>query len=68
MSEVAEVSAAMIDGKMTAILNKYPEMIDAIHFSDQYTGPKPTDDQVIWILNDSFASTVHYVTCVTGGD
>ena len=49
MSEVAEVSAAMIDGKMTAILNKYPEMIDAIHFSDQYTGPKPTDDQVMVI-------------------
>ena len=46
MSEVAEVSAAMIDGKMTAILNKYPDMIDSIHFSDQYTGPKPTDDQV----------------------
>ena len=54
MSEVAEVSAAMIDGKMTAILNKYPEMIDAIHFSDQYTGPKPTDDQVMCIKRRGF--------------
>ncbi len=45
MSEVAEVSAAMFDSKMTAILNKYPDAVDAIHFSDQYTGPKPADDQ-----------------------
>ncbi len=47
MSEVAEVAAAMFDSKMTAILNKYPDAVDAIHFSDQYTGPKPADDQVV---------------------
>ncbi len=27
------------------MLNKYAEAIDSIHFSDQYTGPKPADDQ-----------------------
>ena len=47
MSEIAEVSSAMFDPKMVAILNKYPESIDSIHFSDQFTGPKPTEDQVI---------------------
>lgn len=45
MSEIPEVTAAMLDSKMVAILNKYPEAVDSIHFSDQYTGPKPSDDQ-----------------------
>ncbi len=45
MSEIAEVTAAMFDSKMTAILNKYPDAVDSIHFSDQFTGPKPADDQ-----------------------
>ena len=35
MSEMAEVAAGMIDAKMTAMLNKYPDAIDFIHFSDQ---------------------------------
>ncbi len=46
MSEIPEVTNAMLgDSKMLAMLNKYPEAIDSIHFSDQYTGPKATDDQ-----------------------
>ena len=35
MSEMAEVAAGMIDAKMTTMLNKYPDSIDFIHFSDQ---------------------------------
>jgi hypothetical protein len=35
MSEVAEVSAGMLDSKMVAILNKYPDAVESIHFSDQ---------------------------------
>ncbi|TRY71047.1 hypothetical protein TCAL_09638 [Tigriopus californicus] len=46
MAEMAEVSSAMLDSKMIAVLNKYPESIDSIHISDQFTGPKPQDDQV----------------------
>ena len=45
MSEIHEVAAAMIDSKMTAILNKYPDHVDSVHFSDQFTGQKPADDQ-----------------------
>ena len=37
MSEIPEVTAAMLDSKMVAILNKYPELVDSIHFSDQVT-------------------------------
>ena len=37
----------MLDAKMTAVLNKYPEMVDSVHVSDMYSGPKPADDQVV---------------------
>lgn len=47
MSEIAEVSSAMLDPKMIAILNKYPDAVESIHLSDQYTGPKPQDDQAL---------------------
>jgi len=46
MSEIPEVTSAMLtDSKLTAMLNKYPDAIDSIHFSDQYTGVKPPEDQ-----------------------
>jgi hypothetical protein len=43
MSEIPEVTVAMLDSKLSAVLSKYPDSIDSIHFSDQYTGLKPTD-------------------------
>jgi len=45
MSEVAEVASAMLDAKMISMFRKYPDAIDTIHFSDQFTGPKPGEDQ-----------------------
>merc|ERR1711981_728735 len=46
MSEIPEVTAAVLsDSKLLAMLNKYPEAIDSIHLSDQYTGVKPPEDQ-----------------------
>merc|ERR1712018_706244 len=46
MSEIPEVSMALMsDSKLLAMLNKNPDAIDSIHFSDQYSGPKPMDDQ-----------------------
>jgi len=45
MSEIPEVTAAMLDSKMVAVLSKYPEALDSIHFSDQYTGVKPSEEQ-----------------------
>lgn len=40
MSEIGEVSLAMLDSKITAMLNRYADLIDYIHFSDQFSGPK----------------------------
>ncbi|CAG9767081.1 unnamed protein product [Ceutorhynchus assimilis] len=44
MSEIGEATSAMLDSKIIAILNKYPEYVDYIHFSDQFSGMKLTDD------------------------
>jgi len=45
MSEVAEVASAMLDSKLVSMFKKYPDVIDTVHFSDQYTGLKPSEDQ-----------------------
>jgi len=45
MSEVAEIASAMLDAKLVSMFRKYPDVIDTIHFSDQFTGPKPAEDQ-----------------------
>jgi len=45
MSEVAEVASAMLDSKLVSMFKKYGDAIDTIHFSDQYTGLKPSEDQ-----------------------
>merc|ERR1711983_115853 len=35
----------MGDAKLVSMFKKFPDAIDTIHFSDQYTGPKPGEDQ-----------------------
>nr|CAI5843584.1 unnamed protein product [Callosobruchus analis] len=44
MGEIAEATAAMLDSKVVAVLNKYPQYVDCIHFSDQFSGPKQAED------------------------
>lgn len=44
MSEISEAASAMLDSKVVAFMNKYSEYIDFIHFSDQYSGSKVTED------------------------
>lgn len=44
MSEISEATSAMLDSRLIAVFNKYTELIDYIHFSDQYSGAKQPDD------------------------
>ncbi|XP_056629966.1 PAT complex subunit CCDC47 [Diorhabda sublineata] len=44
MSEIGEATSAILDSKVSTVINKYPEYIDFIHFSDQYSGVKQTED------------------------
>ena len=40
MTEVGEVAPAILDSRVVAMLNKYADLIDYIHFSDQFSGVK----------------------------
>lgn len=40
MSEIGEVASAMLDSRIVTVLNKYSDLVDYIHFSDQFSGPK----------------------------
>jgi hypothetical protein len=37
----------MLDSKLVSVFTKYPDVIDTIHFSDQFTGPKPADVSIV---------------------
>ena len=39
LSEIVEVTA-LLDSRILAVLSKYADLIDYIHFSDQFSGPK----------------------------
>ncbi|KAF0292681.1 Coiled-coil domain-containing protein 47 [Amphibalanus amphitrite] len=46
LSEIHEAAAAVLDARVVAVVNKYPELVEYIHVSDQYSGPKQQlDDQ-----------------------
>jgi Protein of unknown function (DUF1682) len=38
LSELSEASSAIIDSRVIAMLNKYNQVIESIHISDQYSG------------------------------
>lgn len=45
MCEIGEVASAVLgDPKITAIINKFPGLLDYLHFSDQYSGPKQPEE------------------------
>ncbi|KAI5753542.1 hypothetical protein M8J77_001152 [Diaphorina citri] len=52
MSEIAEVSSSLIDSKFLTIVNKFSDLIDYIHISDQFSGPKQTEETTLTKLPD----------------
>jgi hypothetical protein len=40
LSEIVEVAASLLDPRIVAAINKYADVIDYIHFSDQFSGAK----------------------------
>ncbi|XP_069698339.1 PAT complex subunit CCDC47 isoform X2 [Periplaneta americana] len=53
LSEIVEVSASLLDSRVVAVLNKYADYVDYIHFSDQFSGPKQPDDSSLTKLPDT---------------
>jgi hypothetical protein len=35
-----EVAASLLDSRIIAVISKYPDVVEYIHFSDQFSGPK----------------------------
>ncbi|PVD31151.1 hypothetical protein C0Q70_10429 [Pomacea canaliculata] len=44
LSESGEATSAMLDKKVCQVLTKYENVVEYIHVSDQYSGPKSQDD------------------------
>lgn len=44
LSEIPEASAAVLDARIIAALNKYAPLIDYIHITDQFSGPVQQED------------------------
>lgn len=44
MSEIGDVANTLLDTRLCSLVNKIPDVIESIHFSDQYSGPKQTEE------------------------
>lgn len=44
LSEIPEASAAVLDSQVVKCINKYEDMVEFIHVSDQYCGPRNPDE------------------------
>lgn len=44
MSEIGEAATTLLDPRLCALVNKIPDVIEALHFSDQYSGLKQTEE------------------------
>ncbi len=51
LNEIGEIPNAVLDTRVCAFLNKYPDMVESIHISDQYVGYK------VQVTDESTAST-----------
>lgn len=40
MTEINEVAMSFFDGKTVAAFNRYSDLIEYVHISDRYSGPK----------------------------
>ncbi|XP_075213339.1 PAT complex subunit CCDC47 [Lycorma delicatula] len=67
LSEMAEVSSAILDSKVVSALNKYSDLIDYVHFSDQFSGPKQPEDTTLTKLPETKKVLLFGLNIVTKG-
>lgn len=44
LSEIGEAATTLLDTKVCTVVNKVPDVVESVHFSDQYSGPKQTEE------------------------
>lgn len=40
LNEIGEAAGVLLDSKVLSVLEKFEDLVDYIHISDQYSGPK----------------------------
>ncbi|GLG94159.1 Coiled-coil domain-containing protein 47 [Gryllus bimaculatus] len=53
MVEMGEVASALLDSRVATMINKYADLVDYIHFSDQFSGPKQPEDTTLTKLPET---------------
>jgi len=53
MYELLEVATSLLDSRIVAVINKYPDIVEYIHFSDQFSGPKQPEDSSLTKLPET---------------
>nr|CAG4641816.1 EOG090X08PA [Eurycercus lamellatus] len=53
MSEIGEAATSLLDTRVCSLVNKIPEVIESVHFSDQYSGPKQAEESTPSKMPDS---------------
>lgn len=43
MNEIGEAAGVILDSKVISMFNKYEDIIDYIHLSDQFSGPRTAE-------------------------
>nr|CAG4638550.1 EOG090X08PA [Cyclestheria hislopi] len=44
LSEIGEATSSLLDSRLCGFITKVPNVVDVIHISDQYSGPKQPED------------------------
>ncbi|CAF0984657.1 unnamed protein product [Rotaria sordida] len=57
LSEIGEVSSSIIDNRVVDFIDKFPDALEYIHISDQYTGMKVQNDNQQSSSNSSLNNT-----------
>lgn len=55
----SEVNTAILDGKVAKVLKDNERFIDSIHISDQFSGPKPSDQDEVPVKEPDTAKVIN---------
>lgn len=54
MNEIGEAATVLLDTKVISMLDKFEDVIDYIHVSDQFSGPKIPEYVIEFVVSGHF--------------
>nr|CAG4640984.1 EOG090X08PA [Eulimnadia texana] len=67
LNEIGEAASSLLDTRVCSTVNKFPELFDSIHISDQYSGPKLPEDTAPSKMPDVEKVLIFTFNLTTGG-